>query len=280
MTSKLQTNSIASSIILTLIVAFLWGFTSPFVRWIAEPHGLLASSTLTSVINIAFALITIALLGVINQTCGFKHVFKTEGFVKGLPAILPIMAFAALKLVFASSNEVYVSSENFRAFPALAFIRLTSVLMETVLFRGLLVTALFIKASRTEGERIRSVFKAAAWFWVIYTILNVLTTGHLDLMALINTFVMSAGFCAAYMYSKNLMIPAFGYAIWSVFGVWIDSSVVNNYIQPTPLSVVAVVGVLVFILVFAVRFSLRAEVFCLDRSNPPPLTNRRNYDRN
>ena len=265
MVSKLQRNPVAASIILTLILSVLWCFTSPFGRWISEQYSFLASSLLTAVINVAFALITIALLGIINQTCGFKHAFKAEGFVKGLPAILPIMAFVVLVVAFASSGEIYMSSESLRAFPLLALMRLTSVLMETVLFRGLLVISLFVRSSRTESERVRTMFKAAALFLVIYTLLNVLSTEHLDLMALINTFVMSAGFYAAYMYSQNLMIPAFAYGIWSVVGVLIDSFVVGNYVQTTPLSVVAVAGVLALTSTFAVRFARRAEEFCFEQ---------------
>ena len=266
MITKLQKNPIAASIALTLILLVLWVFTSPFVLGLFEPHGLLASSLITSVINIEFVFITIALLGIINRTCGFRHVFKTEGFVKGLPAVLPIMAFAVLRLVFALNGEIYVSSENLRAFPLLAFVGMTSVFMETVLFRGLLVIAIFVSSSRTEGERVRTMFKAAALFLVIYTLLNVLSTGHLDLMALINTFVISSGFYAAYMYSKNLMVLTFAYAVWSIFGIWIDLFIVNNYIPTTPLNAIAVIGVLCLILTFAVRFSRRADVFCLTDS--------------
>jgi len=267
MTNKLQAKPITASIILTVILSVLWGFTSPFVRGISAQHGLLVSSLLTSVINIVFALITIAILGIINQTCGFKHVFKTEGFVKGLPAVLPIMAAVLFNLAFVLSSAETISGENLSTFPLHAFVRITSAFIETVLFRGLLVTALFVKLSLTESERIRSIFKASALFLMIY-MLGILNTGNVNIIPIINTFIINAGFCAAYMYSRNLIVLFLAYGTWMTLIAILDVIVVDDSGQASPLLFFAVVGVLFLILTFAVRFSRRAEPFCLDKSNP------------
>ena len=94
MTSKLQTNPITASIIFTLILVFLWGAAQSFIQGLPEQHGVQTPSLIMAVVNIVLALATIAMIGVINQVCGFRHVFRADGFVKGLPAALPLMAAA------------------------------------------------------------------------------------------------------------------------------------------------------------------------------------------
>ena len=140
--------------------------------------------------------------------------------------------------------------------------------METVLFRGLLVAALFIKFSQTESERIRSVFKASTLFLMIYIPLGIINTGSLDIMPIINTFIISAGFCAAYMYSRNLMVLFLAYGVWMTLVAVLDVIVVDDAGQASPLLFIALVPVLALISTFAVRFSRRADIFCLDKSNP------------
>jgi len=220
-------------------------------------------SLLVSATTVVFAALAMLLLGVTNHTCGFKHVFKREGFAKGCFALLPVMAFFVLTLINNSSGALELKSGNFGLLPFIALEEMTSAFVQTILFRGLLISALFIGRSSTESERVRSVLKGAALFWIMYALIGVLDSGSLPIMQLVNTFIVSAGMCAAYMYSRNLLSLALVQGTWQALGSAFELLLTNGYGErqmATPLAIVYI-AILVLITVCAIRFSRRAEVF-------------------
>ncbi|MCL2565675.1 MAG: hypothetical protein FWE24_07690 [Defluviitaleaceae bacterium] len=216
-------------------------------------------------VNIIFSILAVILLGVINQINGFKHVFRLRGLGKGLIVLIPVMAFFLLGLSLAINAMEYmnVSIEEIKVFPAIIFMQITSAFMQNVIFRGLLVTALLIKFSNTKSERVKGVFMASALYLIIYIPFNILS-GSIDLMQLINTFVIGAGFCAAYLYSKNLLSIILTQGIWQILSSGVNLFGVEGYPQSTPFAAAAlIVIILIMIVVLTVVFSRRAEHFHL-----------------
>ena len=261
MTEKIKGKPVAFSIISTLILsAFLIGITL-FFRGRFEEHDLIVPMLISTVLNIVFAALAAYLLGVINQVNGFRFVFKTKGLAKGLLVLIPVATFFIFGSIINTDLTSEANIENVWFLPVTAFMQATSALMQNVLFRGLLVTALLIKLSGTEKERVRGVFRASALYLIIYIPLNILNGSGIGLMQIINTFIVGAGFCAAYLYSKNLM------SLVLVQGAWqISDSVIyflgfeRHTLFSLPLFI-ALVAILILIVVFAVRFSKRAEPF-------------------
>ncbi|MCL2674542.1 MAG: hypothetical protein FWE92_04340 [Defluviitaleaceae bacterium] len=216
-----------------------------------------------SAINIAFTVFAVILLGVVNQTDGFKHIFATKRFMNGLIALLPVTAFFLFGLMLNLGNISPMYEESVQTIPAIALMQITSALMQTVLFRGLLITALFVKLSNSESERIRSIFKASALYLIIYIPLNMLDGANIGFMQLINTFVVGAGLCAAYMYSKNLLSLVLVQGLWQVLGSVIGLFSTNYHPQSTLLVLTVWTVIIISIVTFAIKFSKRAEPFLL-----------------
>jgi len=265
MKEKIQAKPIAYSIIFTIILSLSWGISTSFIQNRLEHLEVQLLSLLISATTVVFATLAIFLLGVINHTCGFKHVFRREGFAKGCFALLPVMAFFVLTFVINSSGSMELKSGNLGLFPFIVLEEMTSAFVQTILFRGLLISALFIGKSSTESERVRSVFKGAALFWTMYALIGILDSESLPFMQLVNTFIVSAGVCSAYMYSRNLLSLVLVQGAWQALGSVLNLLSVNGYAyagsQLTPPVAVVYVVILIAIVVFAVVFSRRAERF-------------------
>lgn len=263
MREKLKAKPITYSIIFTIILSLSWSISTSFMQNRLEHLEVQVLSLLISATTVVFAALAILLLGVINQTCGFKHVFKREGFAKGCFALLPVMAFFVLTLINNSSGAMELKSGNLGLLPFIALEEMTSAFVQTVLFRGLLISALFLAQSNTESERVRSVLKGAALFWVMYALVGVLDSGSLPVMQLINTFIVSVGMCAAYLYSRNLLSLALVQGTWQSLGSASELLFANGYgeRQMVPASAIVYIAILILIAICAIRFSRRAEIF-------------------
>ncbi|MCL2170438.1 MAG: hypothetical protein FWB74_10510 [Defluviitaleaceae bacterium] len=233
--AKIKSSPVFFSIIATFIISAVW--LGSMV--ILQEFGQLAFSGA----HILFALIAVLLLGKINQLGGFKHTFKIEGIVKSLFALLPVMVFVAFALVSTDGFD-FANIENFTL---TAFFQTTSSLVQNVLFRGLLVTALLIKLSQDEDERVKSIFIASALYLIIYIPLNIINHGMIGIMQIITTFVVGAGFCSAYLYSKNLLGLVLVQSVW-----YILASATEGYAQ-SPFLIIILAGIVAFAVIFAKR---------------------------
>jgi len=189
------------------------------------------------------------------------HVFKARGLAKGALVLIPVIAYFLLEVSLNIGSITDINSENIGALPLVAAMQVTSALMQNALFRGLLVTALFVKLNSTKNERVKSVFRASVLYLAIYIPMNILNTGSLELMQLVNTFIVSLGFCSAYLYSKSLISLILVQGIWQILGSAIDVFGVDSYVQITPLALVILLAILISIVIFAIVFSRRAEPF-------------------
>jgi len=261
-TVKIQNSPIAFSIIFTIILVAFWGAAALFVTEAFEQFGVQLYLLASSVNNIAFTIIAVILFGLVNKTNGFKHTFKANGFSKGLKALIPAAVFFTFGLLI-TGGALDLNAESPWVIPAIILMSVTSALVQVLLFRGLLITALFVKRSSTEKERVQSIIMASLLFLIIYILFNILSPNPVGLMQLINTFVMSMSFGAAYLYSKNLM------SLVLVQGTWLSLDAViglfrveyNNEISLPAL--IPFTAILVFAAVFAVKYSKRAEPFVI-----------------
>jgi|GEM_PF-1223352 len=260
---KIKSNPVAASIISTLVLSALWASATFFLVGLFEQREAPMLLLLRSAINIVFTVLAVILLGVINQTDGFKHVLRTKGLPDGLIVLIPVMAFFLFGLALSLGDISTMHEESLQTFPAIAFMQTTSALMQNILFRGLLITALFVKLSNTGSERVRSVFKAAALYLLIYIPLNTLDGTNIGLMQLINTFIVGAELCAAYMYSKNLLSLVLVQGLWQILGSVIGLFSTNDNPQSTLFVLIVWLVIIISILAFAIRFSKRAEPFLL-----------------
>jgi len=251
MTKKIQDSPVTYSIIFTILITVCWVVITQLARNLANE---LVVFAIVFAMLVGFTILGAYLIGKINKTNGLKFTFRTAGFTKGVVALLPAIAFLTLNVVL-NANAFNISLN--------IFIEAAAAIMGIMLFRGLLVTALFVKRSSTEGERIKTIFKAAGLYFIIYIPLNMLGADGIGPMQLVNTFIMSAGFCAAYMYSKNLLSLTIVMAVWQIFGV-VFSYGGGNEIEPTPLLVVGLFAMLITTAIFAVWFSKRAQPFVVD----------------
>ena len=260
MTAKIRNSPIALSIIFTLMLTVLFIVPALFLQDYFEQLGTLTQWLLSSVINIIVAVIAMILLGIVNETNGFKHVFKTKGLAKGLIVLIP----ATLLFIFGYmiSLRGAVTADNVHIWTILFAVlsAATSALMQNILFRGLLATALLVKHSGSEKVRVRSVFKAAALFWVVYILMHAISGNGIGHMQLVNTFIVGSALFAAYLYSRNLMSLVLAQWAWGTLGSVMNLFVVEGYTQ-VPLLVIAWVAILALIVVFTVKFSKRAEPF-------------------
>jgi len=260
MVEKIRSEPVSYSIFLGLILSLLLGGFTLFFRGLHEHVGTLALSIIFSAVNVVFVVFGVTLLGVIIQDNGFMYAFKTRGIVKALIALLPVISFFIFGLLVNANSMTFSDAEGLSIFPIIVVSQITSAFAQNVLYRGLLVTALLAKFSRTKGGRVKSVFIASALYLIIYVPLNVIS-GDVEFMQIINTFVVGAGFCAAYLYSKNLLGLIAVQAIWMVLGSAIASFGTENYATFPPFAGIAMLFILVMIAIFAVLFSRRAEPF-------------------
>jgi len=258
MVKKIRCNPVFYSIFLGLILSFLYGGFTLLFQGLSEHIGTLALQLMSSTVNIIFAVCAIFLLGMIKQTNGFKYIFKKKGIAKGVVALLPVIIFFFFGLLLNTGGFIFSNSEAVMIFPFIAFSQVTSALVQNILFRGLLVTALLMKLSNTKGERVRSVFIASALYLIVYIPLNIIG-GDIGFMQIINTFVVGAGFCAAYLYSKNLLGLVFVQGIWLILSAGIAIFGVESYVEPSPLMGIFLLLIMLAIISFAVIFSRRAE---------------------
>ena len=182
MTACIRNSPIAFSMIFTLMLAALQTAANLFLQRFSEQLGTLAQWLLCSAINIILAILALILLGIINGTNGFRHVFKTKGLAKGLFALIPVALFFIFGHMIGLRGTVNADNVHIWAILFAVFSAATSALMQNVLFRGLLATALFIKHSSSERVRVRSVFIAAALFLVIYILIHIVNIGILVLI--------------------------------------------------------------------------------------------------
>ena len=211
-----------------------------------------------------FTIFAVILFGLINKTNGFKHAFKAEGFSKGLKALIPaIVFFTFALLIFNVGGVLNINAESPWAIPAIILMSVTSALVQVLLFRGLLITALFVKRSSTEKERVQSIFVASLLFLIIYILFNILSPNPIGLMQLINTFVMSMSFGAAYLYSKNLMSLVLVQGAWQSINAVIGLFTVESNNQISLPVLIPFTAILVFVAVFAVKYSKRADPFVI-----------------
>jgi len=260
MVEKIRSKPVLYSILFGLILSFLLGGFTLFFRGLHEQVGTLTLSIIFSVVNVVFAVFVVALLGVIIQDNGFKYVFKIKGTVKALIALLPVISFFIFGLLVNAHLMIFSNTEGLNIFPIIAVSQITSAFVQNVLFRGLLVTALLVKFSNTKGGRVKSVFISSALYLFVYIPLNVIS-GDVEFMQIINTFVVGAGFCAAYLYSKNLLGIIAIQGVWMVLDSAIASFGIENYATFPPFVGIAMLFILVMIVIFAVLYSRRAEPF-------------------
>jgi len=257
---KIRSNPVFYSILFGLILSFLLGGFTLFFQGLHEQVETFSLSIIFSAVNVVFVVFSAALLGVIIQGNGFKYIFKMRGTVKALIALLPVISFFVFSLLVNANSMIFSDTEGLSVFPIIAVSQITSAFVQNVLFRGLLVTALLAKFSSTKGGRVKSVFIASALYLIIYVPLNVIS-GGVEFMQIINTFVVGSGFCAAYLYSKNLLGLIAVQGIWMVLGSAITAFGTENHATFPPILGIAMLFILVMIVIFAVLFSRRAEPF-------------------
>jgi len=255
---------VALSIISALVLSAFWIIAQIILSHIFEHPESQTSFFMRAAINIAFAVFAVVFFCIVHRVNGFKHIFTTKGLAIGLLALLPVSAFFLFGLMLNASGMSNADAENIRIFPAIAFIQITSAFIQNVLFRGLLITALFIRFSNTKNERIKSVFKAAALYLVIYIPLNIFINGGIELMQLINTFIVGAGFCTAYLYSRNILSLIIIQGVWQVLGSAINLFGTNGEPTVSPLLFIVLVVILISIIVVAIKLSKCAEPFILE----------------
>jgi len=260
---RIKNSPIAASTISAFVLSLLYGGSIFFLWSLSEQLGRQTLSLTSSTINVAFTILAVILLGMINQTSGFKHVFKVDGIKKGLLALIPVTMFFLLNLMINTGSITNLHIESIGKFLAIAVMQFTSALVQIVLFRGLLTTALFVKLSSTESERVQNMFKASALYLIIYIPLNMLDGANIGLMQLINTFVVGVGLCAAYLYSKNLLSIVLVQGLWQALGSIMGLFSTNTYPQLTLWVLIAWLIILLSIVTFAIKFSKRAEPFLL-----------------
>ena len=258
--TKIKNRPVLFSIFFSFVLAAIWTVATLFIRGLYEQFGTSTLLFMNIMVGTAITVLAVALFGVINQTNGFKHLFKIKGFMKGLFVLLPVVPLVIFGLVIGISGEVNTDMENVWVMPLAILLAVVGAFMQSALFRGLLATALFMKFSGTEKERVLSVFKASALFLVLYIMQHILSGNHISIMQLINTFIVGAGFCAAYLYSRNLMSLVLFQGIWLTIDSVINLLFVNVN-QVSPLTIIPLALILILIVVFTVRFSKRAERF-------------------
>ena len=266
MKGVIRNRPIVYSIILAMLTSILWGASAPLVRIMSAKCQDWVTPLLLIAVNVMFFAIAAILLGKVNGIDGFRHIFKIEGITKGILAIMPVAIFFAFTLIANIDSISGASVENPAVFSLMILVELVSSLVQNTIFRGLLTIALLIKHSTTKSERVKSIFKAPAMYlFIIYIPANIINTGSLNFMQLVNTFIVGAGLCAAYLYSKNLMSLVLIQGIWQALGYAINALGLGSDNQLlAPPAAIAYIVILILIVVFSVIFARRAEPFVLD----------------
>ena len=267
MTQKLQNRPILFSVVFTLVIAIGMGITQMLIRALFVPNSLQLSATLASVAWIVLSIVAVMFLGAINQINGFKFVFSSNGFAKGILACVPLVVFFAFNLIVRIINVESMTFENPGGFTMVALMQAIAAFLQNIVFRGLLITALFVKYSEKENDRVKSILKASALYLLAYIPLSILNTGGVELMQLVNTFVVGAGMCGAYMYSKNLLSLTLVQGVWHILGVAIDFFGIEESVQASLLMLAVLLNIWVIIIVGAVVFGKRAKVFSFLKAN-------------
>ena len=266
MIEKIRSRPIGFSIISTLVLSVFLGGAALFIQGQHEQPNTQAT-LMFSAVNIILTVFAIVLLGLINQTNGFKFVFKAKGFGKGLLALLPVAAFFVFNLMINARGISDIEGtliENLGIFSVITFEQMISSFVQNVVLRGLLIVALFIKFSDTERRRVQSILKASLLYLAFYIPLRIFIDDGVGAMQLVNTFVVNTGFCAAYMYSRNLLSLVFVKGLWLTFESVINSIGTSDYplfTLPTFAFLAIWAIILISIIIFAIKFSKRAEPF-------------------
>lgn len=262
MIEKIKSKPVIFSIILTFLLTILWIAATLLMQGFGQP-GSLTLLIISASVNITLAVLATVLMGMINGINGLKYAFKTKGLKKGLKALIPTVPFVLFGLIISMSSAINTDNVNIAGIPLMAIFAAASAFMQTALFRGLLATALFVRLSGTERERIRSAFSASALFLIMYVLIHIFSGNHIEAMQLVNTFVMGAAFCAAYLYSRNLMCLILLQGIWQFLSFLIGLFIVESPDTVSPLALIPLAAILILMIGFAVRSCKRAEPFRL-----------------
>ena len=252
---KLRKHPIVFSLAATFVILLVMVFASAVV-----PDDMFALSVMSDMVITFFIIL---LLGLVIGRNGFKFVFNVKGFRRGLFALLPAYAFILLQLlgliITAEITPLLISE-----LPLRAAVALVGGIFQTVLFRGLLITAIMMSLSVTPQGRVKAVIVSSALFLIIYIIIMLLDGEGFEsiVMRSITTFGMSIIFCAAYLYSKNLLSLSVVMAVLLlVQNMLLDLVAGMSAQEPQGISFLFFHVLLIPMLMFSIWISKKAEPF-------------------
>ncbi|MCL2015947.1 MAG: CPBP family intramembrane metalloprotease [Defluviitaleaceae bacterium] len=208
-----------------------------------------------------FSVPAIALLGIITDSNGFRFVFSTKGFAKGLFAIVPTIVLALMIGLPYFVATIYNFGNDTVAYVAwIALHEFARVFFEELLLRGLLMTAFLIFLSslwsKTVAKRVVFVLLCGLAFGVTHI-------GGGVFVFLFAT-VFGVAFCAAYVYSKNILVCVVVHWIGNTgtgfLSVYSENFAVINFVES-----LAFMAFYPVILGFAVFLAVKAGEFRVER---------------
>ena len=256
MKELIKRNPVYFSIVLTLIIAILFGLADFFIS-----HQLSANLRILidSAIRAFFSIPVIILLGYVYSINGFKHAFSLNGFGKGMFASIAIFAYI-IAITFNFIFMTKMNTANLSDIPYITVQQITTGLIEQALFIGLLMSGMILRFSFSILGRISMVLVSGIVFGFAH-IFDLFLSGNMQgfLLTLITASILGIAFAAIYLYSKNLLSCIFVYAL---YGVAVNLS--DNLIYGVSLDFINKVQffiLYVVVPVFAIIIALKAEPY-------------------
>ena len=217
---------VGTIIVFALFVAINLTLIALFQSSVTRSQGCLIDGTL----RLVFFVPTVFLLGYIVKDNGFKFVFSTKGFAKGMFASIPIF-LCLIPLACDFFNIAEVLKDGLPSFPARIYQQISVGVFEETLFRGLLITAILIKWGDKIRGRMLAMLATATLFALIH-FLNVFSGSGGDIFHVIKTFTMGIMLATVYIYSKNLLSAIVMHAVYDIvlFGTNLIESQVNVFL--------------------------------------------------
>ncbi|MCL2321651.1 MAG: CPBP family intramembrane metalloprotease [Oscillospiraceae bacterium] len=215
-------------------------------------------------LRIVFGILSVVLLGYIIKSNGFKFVFSTKGFAKGIFACLPVLLICICYIAILF-DIVKINKDFLPQIPARIFQQTAVGFFEESLFRGLMITAFLIKFGGTAKGRINAALITAILFGLIH-LFGFLTSGG-DILEYIfpalNAMLLGLAFSAVFIYSKNLLSAMIVHSLYDYFVVIVMPLVVMN--MGTPIQIVSNIALIIILFavmpVFSIILIIKAKPF-------------------
>ncbi|MCL2343586.1 MAG: CPBP family intramembrane metalloprotease [Firmicutes bacterium] len=250
----------------------LFGIVSALIVWIVFTLvNLLLGNAISAPIpriwmdgalRIVFGVLSVVLLGYIIKSNGFKFVFSTKGFAKGMFACLPVFLLCIFYII-ALLASAGINKDFLPKLPARIFQQTVVGFFEESLFRGLLIIAFLIRFGGTGKGRINAALISAISFGLIHLSGFLTNGGNISgyIFPALNAMLLGLVFSAVFIYSKNLLSAMIIHSVYDYIAAIAMAGLFGEFVGGKFSQIAVIITLFVVIPVFSIILIIKAKPF-------------------